>query len=149
MLTEREQIIVKIEDYKQKLNELQRELDNIDNPDNNKIHVGDTFIQMNRDDGTHQNCLIAQIKSLQSEYFSRGNGNKHVEVKIISISPVCISCYTTNVCEEDITGYFKKIDEAAFTEAHEIYVKYKQEDKALLNKYKELIETNINKYYNI
>lgn len=146
-MTEREQLISKIEEHKQKINELQHELDCIDNPEKIRINVGDTFIQMNRDDRTHQNCLIVRIKSMQSEYFSRDD--KHVEIEVISIGPVCISCYRTNVCEEDITGYFKKIDEAAFTEAHEIYIKYKQEDKTLLNKYKELIETNIIKYFNI
>ena len=146
-MTEREQLISKIEEHKQKITELQHELDCIDNPEKIRINVGDTFIQMNRDDRTHQNCLIVRIKSMQSEYFSRDD--KHVEIEVISIGPVCISCYRTNVCEEDITGYFKKIDESAFTEAHEIYIKYKQEDKTLLNKYKELIETNISKYYNI
>ena len=143
-MTEREKIIDQIEIYKEKIDELQHELDCIDNPEKIRINVGDTFIQMNSDDRTHQNCLIARIKSMQSEYFSRGD--RHVEVEIISIGPVCISCYRTNVCEEDITGYFKKIDKDVFTEAHEIYIKYKQEDKALLNKYKELIETNVSKY---
>lgn len=146
-MTEREKIISRIEEHKQKINELQHELDCIDNPEKLRINVGDTFIQMNRDDRTHPTCLIVRIKSLQSEYFSRDN--RHIEMEVISIGPVCISCYRTNVCEEDITGYFKKIDKVAFTEAHEIYVKYKQEDKELLNKYKELIETNISKYYNI
>ncbi len=146
-MTEREKIIDQIEIYKEKIDELQHELDCIDNPEKVRINVGDTFIQMNSDDRTHQNCLIARIKSMQSEYFSRGD--RHVEVEVISIGPVCISCYRTNVCEEDITGYFKRIDEAAFTEAHEIFVEYKKEDKALLNKYKERIESNINKYFNI
>lgn len=140
-MTEREQLISKIEEHKQKINELQHELDCIDNPEKIRINVGDTFVQMN------ETCLLVRIKSMQSEYFSRDD--RHVEIEVISIGPVCISCYRTNVCEEDITGYFKKIDEAAFTEAHEIYIKYKQEDKTLLNKYKELIETNIIKYFNI
>lgn len=145
-MTERKQIIDKIEVYRQKINELQQELDCIDNPEKVRLNVGDAFIQMNRDDRTHQNCLLVRIKSMQSEHFSRDD--RHVEVEVISISPVCISCYRTNVREDDVTGYFKKIDAAAFTEAHEIFVKYKQEDKALLNKYKELIETNISKYHN-
>lgn len=144
-MTEREKIISKIEEHKQKINELQHELDCIDNPEKIRLNIGDTFVQMN-DNGT-TSCLLVRIKSLKSEYFSRDN--RHVEMEVISIGPVCISCYRTNVTEEDITGYFKKIDKAAFTEAHEIYVKYKQEDKNLLNKYKELIETNISKYYNI
>lgn len=145
-MTERKQIIDKIEVYKQKINELQHELDCIDNPEKVRLNVGDTFIQMNGDEGTYQNCLLVRIKSMQSEYFSRDD--RHVEVEVISITPVCLGSYKTNVCEEDITGYFKKIDAAAFTEVHEIFVKYKQEDKALLNKYKELIETNISKYHN-
>lgn len=144
-MTEREKIISKIEDHKQKINELQHELDCIDNPEKVRINIGDTFVQMN--DNSTTSCLLVRIKSLKSEYFSRDN--RHVEMEVISIGPVCISCYRTNVTEEDITGYFKKIDKAAFTEAHEIYLKYKQEDKNLLNKYKELIETNISKYYNI
>lgn len=144
-MTEREKIISKIEEHKQKINELQHELDCIDNPEKIRLNIGDTFVQMN-DNGT-TSCLLVRIKSLKSEYFSRDN--RHVEMEVISIGPVCISCYRTNVTEEDITGYFKKIDKAAFTEAHEIYVKYKQEDKNLLNKYKELIETNISKYHNI
>ena len=144
-MTEREKIISKIEEHKQKITELQHELDCIDNPEKIRLNIGDTFVQMN-DNGT-TSCLLVRIKSLKSEYFSRDN--RHVEMEVISIGPVCISCYRTNVTEEDITGYFKKIDKAAFTEAHEIYIKYKQEDKNLLNKYKELIETNISKYYNI
>lgn len=144
-MTEREKIISKIEEHKQKINELQHELDCIDNPEKIRLNIGDTFVQMN-DNGT-TSCLLVRIKSLKSEYFSRDN--RHVEMEVISIGPVCISCYRTNVTEEDITGYFKKIDKDAFTEAHEIYLKYKQEDKNLLNKYKELIETNISKYYNI
>jgi hypothetical protein len=146
-MTEREKIIDQIEIYKEKIDELKHELDCIDNPEKVRINVGDTFIQMNNDDRTHQSCLIVRIKSMQSEYFSRDD--RHVEIEVISIGPVCISCYRTNVCEEDITGYFKKIDKAAFTEAHEIYIKYKQEDKELLNKYKEIIETNVSKYFNI
>ena len=144
-MTEREKIISKIEEHKQKITELQHELDCIDNPEKIRLNIGDTFVQMN-DNGT-TSCLLVRIKSLKSEYFSRDN--RHVEMEVISIGPVCISCYRTNVTEEDITGYFKKIDKAAFTEAHEIYIKYKQEDKNLLNKYRELIETNISKYYNI
>lgn len=146
-MTEREKIIDQIEIYKEKIDELQHELDCIDNPEKIRLNVGDTFVQMNDNSTTSQTCLLVRIKSLQSEYFSRDN--RHVEMEVISIGPVCISCYRTNVCEEDITGYFKKIDKAAFTEAHEIYIKYKQEDKELLNKYKELIETNVSKYFNI
>ena len=111
------------------------------------MNVGDTFIQVNNDGTNSKYCLLVRIKSLQSEYFSRDN--RHIEMEVISIGPVCISCYRTNVCEDDVIGHFKKIDEAAFTEAHEVYVEYKKEDIALMNKYKEHIESHINKYFNI